>query len=65
MRKWLIGVAPPVILYISCNPSTFARDAGTLVRGGYKLQHWALFDLYPNTHHIESAAIFTPALNST
>jgi 23S rRNA (uracil1939-C5)-methyltransferase len=49
---------PPVILYISCNPSTFARDAGALVSGGYKLERWALFDLYPNTHHIESAAIF-------
>jgi 23S rRNA (uracil1939-C5)-methyltransferase len=59
VRKWLVDTMPPIILYISCNPSTFARDAGALVRGGYKLSQWALFDLYPNTHHIESAAMFT------
>ncbi|MDR3012584.1 MAG: hypothetical protein LBU70_05165 [Chitinispirillales bacterium] len=58
VRKWLIDTAPSVILYVSCNPSTFARDAGALIRGGYELSRWALFDLYPNTHHIESAAVF-------
>jgi 23S rRNA (uracil1939-C5)-methyltransferase len=58
VRKWLTDAAPPVVLYVSCNPSTFARDAGALVNGGYKLSRWALFDLYPNTHHIESAALF-------
>ena len=58
VRKWLTDAAPPVVLYVSCNPSTFARDAGALVSGGYKLSRWALFDLYPNTHHIESAALF-------
>jgi len=58
MRKWLIDTAPNYILYVSCNPSTFARDAGALVRGGYKLTKLALFDLYPNTHHIETAGVF-------
>jgi 23S rRNA (uracil1939-C5)-methyltransferase len=58
VRNWLISAAPPAILYVSCNPPTFARDAGALIRGGYKLADWSLFDLYPNTHHIESAAIF-------
>ncbi|MDR2578007.1 MAG: methyltransferase [Chitinispirillales bacterium] len=57
-RKWLIDTAPAIILYVSCNPSTFARDAGALIRCGYELRRWALFDLYPNTHHIESAGIF-------
>jgi 23S rRNA (uracil1939-C5)-methyltransferase len=58
VRKWLIDTAPPVILYVSCNPPTFARDAGALIGGGYKLSRWVLFDLYPNTHHMESAAVF-------
>jgi len=58
VRKWLIDAAPPTVLYVSCNPSTFARDAGALVAGGYELERWALFDLYPNTHHMESAALF-------
>jgi len=57
-RKWILETAPPVILYVSCNPSTFARDAGAIVNGGYRIAHMALFDLYPNTHHIESAAVF-------
>jgi len=58
MRKWLIDTAPRYILYVSCNPSTFARDAGALLGGGYKLTRLAMFDLYPNTHHMEVAGIF-------
>jgi 23S rRNA (uracil1939-C5)-methyltransferase len=58
VRKWLLDAAPRHILYVSCNPSTFARDAGTLLGGGYELTKLALFDLYPNTHHIEVAGIF-------
>ncbi len=58
MRKWLIDAAPRRILYVSCNPSTFARDAGALLGGGYELKKLALFDLYPNTHHSEVAGIF-------
>jgi 23S rRNA (uracil1939-C5)-methyltransferase len=58
MRKWLIDTAPRSILYVSCNPSTFARDAGALLGGGYGLTKLALFDLYPNTHHAEVAGIF-------
>jgi 23S rRNA (uracil1939-C5)-methyltransferase len=58
MRKWLIDTAPPRVLYVSCNPSTFARDAGALLAGGYGLTELALFDLYPNTHHLEVAGIF-------
>jgi len=58
MRKRLIDAAPRYILYVSCNPSTFARDAGALIGGGYKLARLALFDLYPNTHHMETAGIF-------
>jgi 23S rRNA (uracil1939-C5)-methyltransferase len=57
-RKWLTGARPRHVLYVSCNPSTFARDAGALLGGGYKLTKLALFDLYPNTHHIEVAGIF-------
>lgn len=58
MRKWLIDAAPRRVLYVSCNPSTFARDAGALIGGGYELARLALFDLYPNTHHLEVAGIF-------
>lgn len=58
-REWLSGVSPSTILYVSCNPSTFARDAHYFVnKCGYTFYRCALFDLYPNTHHLESAAVF-------
>ncbi len=47
--------APPTILFVSCDPATQARDAGIFVnRCGYDIMSAALFDLYPNTHHLES-----------
>lgn len=54
----IAGLAPESLLYISCNPSTQARDLGFLVtKAGYVVENIALFDLYPNTHHIESVAL--------
>jgi 23S rRNA (uracil1939-C5)-methyltransferase len=47
-------------LYVSCNPSTQARDVGFLVhKAGYEIARTAIFDLYPNTHHMESVMILT------
>jgi 23S rRNA (uracil1939-C5)-methyltransferase len=57
VRESIARFKPRQILYVSCNPSTQARDLGFLVnRGGYCLEKIASFDLYPNTHHIESMA---------
>ena len=48
------------ILYISCNPSTQARDAAFFVnRAGYKVDKTALFDLYPNTYHLETVMLLS------
>lgn len=41
------------IVYISCNPSTFARDAGVLDKLGYKLTKVQPVDMFPQTSHIE------------
>lgn len=50
--------APATILYVSCDPATQARDIGRLVNHhGYRMTHAALFDLYPNTHHVETAIV--------
>ena len=46
----------PEIVYISCNPSTFARDVEILKRVGYKLIEVTPVDMFPHTHHIEIVA---------
>lgn len=62
MSKWLIRdvVDNPVshIIYSSCNPDTFARDAGRLEEGGFKLVSVQPFDMFPQTHHLELVGNF-------
>lgn len=55
----ILQINPHVIAYVSCDPSTLARDAARLLKGGYTLQHVTPFDLFPQTYHIESISIFT------
>ncbi|WP_430406418.1 23S rRNA (uracil(1939)-C(5))-methyltransferase RlmD [Fluviicola sp.] len=46
------------LVYISCNPSTQARDTETLEKGGYKLTKLSLVDQFPHTSHIEAIAVY-------
>ncbi len=54
----LISLHPRSILYVSCNPATQARDIGKLIhQHDYNIDRRALFDLYPQTHHLETAVL--------
>ncbi|KJH67163.1 23S rRNA (uracil(1939)-C(5))-methyltransferase RlmD [Chromobacterium violaceum] len=51
--------APQRIVYVSCNPSTLARDAGVLVHTkGYTLKAAGIINMFPHTAHVESVAWF-------
>ena len=56
--KKVIELEAKKIVYISCNPSTQARDASTLSDVGFKLEKYSLVDQFPHTGHIESIAKF-------
>jgi 23S rRNA (uracil1939-C5)-methyltransferase len=50
---------PQRIVYVSCNPSTLARDAGLLVhQAGYRCTAVGMVNMFPHTAHVESMAVF-------
>lgn len=58
VRVGIKKLSPETLLYISCNPTTQARDVGYFVNDlGYRIERLALFDLYPNTHHMETGIL--------
>lgn len=50
-------MAVPRVIYVSCDPSTLARDLGTLVPSGYRCLSLQPVDLFPQTFHLESIAL--------
>jgi 23S rRNA (uracil1939-C5)-methyltransferase len=52
----LAGVARRWFLMCSCNPVTLARDLGRLVQLGFELEELCAFDMFPQTHHLETVA---------
>lgn len=54
-----IDMAPAKLVYISCNPATFARDAKLFAESGYEVKKVQPVDLFPQTHHIECVGLLT------
>jgi 23S rRNA (uracil1939-C5)-methyltransferase len=52
--KSLLNMRPPQIIYVSCNPSTLARDLKILCEEFYKLEKVQPIDMFPHTYHIET-----------
>lgn len=50
----IVEMSPKMISYVSCEPSTLARDLRILVENGYKLLSVTALDLFPQTHHVET-----------
>jgi 23S rRNA (uracil1939-C5)-methyltransferase len=47
------------LVYVSCNPATFAREIAAFASEGYRMRRLTIVDQFPNTYHIELVAEFT------
>jgi 23S rRNA (uracil1939-C5)-methyltransferase len=52
--KGILDLQPRAISYVSCDPATLARDLKKLFAGGYVIHSITGFDLFPQTHHVET-----------
>jgi 23S rRNA (uracil1939-C5)-methyltransferase len=52
--RGILDLQPKRITYVSCDPATFARDLKKLMAGGYAIDSMRAFDMFPQTHHVET-----------
>ena len=57
--KGILDLHPAQLSYVSCDPATLARDLKKLVAGGYAVESITGFDLFPQTHHVETVVRLT------
>ena len=50
----ILNLKPQKICYVSCDPATLARDLKKLIAGGYLISSMQAFDMFPQTHHVET-----------
>jgi 23S rRNA (uracil1939-C5)-methyltransferase len=53
----VVEMQAPRLIYVSCDPSTLARDLGMLVRSGFQCTSIQPVDLFPQTFHLETVAV--------
>lgn len=56
--KGISSLSPPHVVYVSCDVATLARDTRILMDSGYRLSSLEAFDMFPNTAHVETVAVF-------
>ncbi|WP_237385700.1 23S rRNA (uracil(1939)-C(5))-methyltransferase RlmD [Xenorhabdus sp. Sc-CR9] len=54
----IVKLAPEKVVYVSCNPTTLARDSKVMLEAGYQLVSVRMLDMFPHTGHLESMALF-------
>jgi 23S rRNA (uracil1939-C5)-methyltransferase len=57
VTRSLVELGAPRVRYVSCDPATLARDLAPLLAAGYHIEEAHLFDLFPETFHIESVML--------
>ena len=55
----VLKMKPRKVVYISCDPSTQVRDVRLFMRGGYKVDSCAWYDLFPHTKHVETVVLLS------
>ncbi|HXI23033.1 MAG TPA: class I SAM-dependent RNA methyltransferase [Pyrinomonadaceae bacterium] len=50
----ILKLKPKRLCYVSCDPATLARDLSKIIAGGYSLDSILAFDMFPQTHHVET-----------
>jgi 23S rRNA (uracil1939-C5)-methyltransferase len=53
----LVDLQPRQITIVACDPATLARDLSGLVTAGYRVKKMTMFDLFPQTYHLEAVVL--------
>lgn len=61
IMPWIQRWQPSRLVYVSCNPSTLARDCQLLIEQGYTMQAGGMMDMFPHTEHTEAMVLFQKA----